>query len=67
MLFFCLALRSKIFDHLKKVLSVGKVLVLRVVGADNVRGYINLYNKNIKPEEVDKYNLRYIKSKQVKA
>ena len=55
----------KIFDHLKKVLSVGKVLVLQVINVDNVKGFIDLSNKNIKPEEVDKCNLRYAKSKQV--
>ena len=43
------------------------MLVLRILGIDNVKGYIDLYNKNIKPEEVDKCNLRYAKSKQVES
>ena len=41
------------------------MLVLHVIGVNNVKGYIDLSNKNIKPEEVDKCNLRYAKSKQV--
>ena len=52
-------------NDLKKAFPVGKVLVLRVVGVDNVRGYIDLSNGFDNPEEVDKCNLRYAKSKQV--
>ena len=57
--------REKEINHLKKGLSVGKVIVLQVINVDNVKGFIDLSNKNIKPEEVDKCNLRYAKSKQV--
>ena len=57
--------RKRQINDLKKAFPVGKVLVLQVVGVDNVKGYIDLSNKNIKPEEVDKCNLRYAKSKQV--
>ena len=59
--------REKEINHLKKVFSVGKVLVLQVINVDNVKGFIDLSNKNIKPEEVDKCNLRYAKSKQVES
>ena len=59
--------REKEINHLKKGLSVGKVIVLQVINVDNVKGFIDLSNKNIKPEEVDKCNLRYAKSKQVES
>ena len=57
--------RIRQINDLKKAFPVGKVLVLQVINVDNVKGYIDLSNKNIKPEEVDKCNLRYAKSKQV--
>ena len=57
--------RIRQINDLKKAFPVGKVLVLRVVGVDNVKGYIDLYNRFVSPEEVDKCNLRYAKSKQV--
>ena len=57
-------------NDLKKAFPVGKVLVLqvvglKVVGVDNVKGFIDLSNRFDNPEEVDKCNLRYAKSKQV--
>ena len=57
--------RKRQINDLKKAFPVGKVLVLQVVGVDNVRGYIDLSNGFDNPEEVDKCNLRYAKSKQV--
>jgi translation initiation factor 2 subunit 1 len=57
--------RIRQINDLKKAFPVGKVLVLQVVGVDNVRGYIDLSNEFDNPEEVDKCNLRYAKSKQV--
>ena len=60
--------REKEINHLKKVFPVGKVVVLQVINVDNVKGFIgfiDLSNKKIKPEEVNKCNLRYAKSKQV--
>ena len=57
--------RKRQINDLKKAFPVGKVLVLQVVGVDNVRGYIDLSNEFDNPEEVDKCNLRYAKSKQV--
>ena len=43
------------------------MLVLQVINVDNVKGFIDLSNKKIKPEEVNKCNLRYAKSKQVES
>ena len=57
--------RIRQINDLKKAFPVGKVLVLQVVGVDNVKGYIDLSNRFVSPEEVDKCNLRYAKSKQV--
>ena len=59
--------RIRQINDLKKAFPVGKVLVLHVIGVNNVKGYIHLYlsNRFDNPEEVDKCNLRYAKSKQV--
>ena len=57
--------RIRQINDLKKAFPVGKVLVLHVVGVNNVKGYIHLSNRFDNPEEVDKCNLRYAKSKQV--
>ena len=58
-------LRKRQINDLKKAFRVGKVLVLQVINVDDVKGYIDLYNRFVSPEEVDKCNLRYAKSKQV--
>ena len=55
--------RIRQINDLKKAFPVGKVLVLHVIGVNNVKGYICLSNRFVNPEEVDKCNLRYAKSK----